>query len=244
MRIWIGRFLGICFVLYGAIKLAGGQFNHEPFVIDSRSTDGTYLVWSFFGYSDLYGRLIGVAEMVPGLLLLFPRTLTLGAMLLFPITLNITLMDFCFHFPSVKYLSLLFTLLCGGLIASDGGRLKQLVAPAVEAVPSLERKSAFLRTARSLLGLLAILFLTNLVWQAMGPDPTGAALTRIAGTGWQRPTVKRWAITSDWLGFNRRGYVEIKAENADGPRLIRIEIRRLFGLADWQTSEPQVVYHR
>src|SRR5262245_59721379 len=48
--------LGAIFVVYGLVKLLGGQFIHDDWVIDSRTTDGTTLVWSFFGYSKLYGQ--------------------------------------------------------------------------------------------------------------------------------------------------------------------------------------------
>src|SRR5690348_11790542 len=103
--------VGIAFVAYGTVKLLGGQFHHGDFVIDSRTTDGTWLVWCFFGYSPVYARFIGLCELVPGLLVLFPRTTTLGALALLAVSLNITVMDFCFDFPSVKYTALTLTLL-------------------------------------------------------------------------------------------------------------------------------------
>src|SRR5215469_2473027 len=93
-------FLGITFLFYGLVKVAGGQFKYDGFVLDSQTTDGPSLVWCFYGYSPLYGRLIGLAEIIPALLLFLPRTRTIGALLLLPIAANITAMDFCFHFPA------------------------------------------------------------------------------------------------------------------------------------------------
>src|SRR5438874_698566 len=109
--------VGGAFITYGLVKILGGQFYYGDFVIDSKTTDPTTLVWCFFGYSPVYGRFLGFCELAPGLLLLFSRTKTLGAVALLPVTLNITVMDFCFGFPAVKYTSLLLTLLCAILVA-------------------------------------------------------------------------------------------------------------------------------
>src|SRR5262245_48822517 len=111
--------VGVAFVTYGAVKLLGGQFHHGDFVIDSRATDGTWLVWCFFGYSRPYAWFVGLCELVPGLLLLFPRTKALGALALLAVSLNFTVLDFCFDFPPVKYTALLLTVLCGILVAAD-----------------------------------------------------------------------------------------------------------------------------
>ena len=119
-------FLGITFIFYGVVKVLGGQFRYEDFILDSRNMDGPTFVWSFYGYSPIYGRLIGVAEMVPGILLLIPRTQLLGALLLFPVAANIAVMDFCFDFPAVKYFALLLTLLDIVLLAADRAKLKVL----------------------------------------------------------------------------------------------------------------------
>ena len=51
---------------------------------------GPSFVWSFYGYSPFYGRLIGVFELVPAVLLLFRRTATVGAAALFAVSLNLT----------------------------------------------------------------------------------------------------------------------------------------------------------
>src|SRR5919199_1527561 len=118
--------VGFAFIAYGTVKLLGGQFYHGDFVIDSRTTDGTWLVWCFFGYSPVYARFIGLCELGPGLLVLFPRTRTLGALALLAVSLNITVMDFCFDFPPVKYTALLLTLLCAILVASDYRKLKMV----------------------------------------------------------------------------------------------------------------------
>src|SRR3954447_24046449 len=84
----IGKVLGVSFLTYGIAKLGGGQFYHGDFTIDSRTVDGPFLVWCFYGYSPIYARVIALAEIIPGTLLLFGRTRTLGALLLLPVTVN------------------------------------------------------------------------------------------------------------------------------------------------------------
>src|SRR5581483_8561109 len=119
--------VGGTFVTYGIVKLLGGQFHYGAFVVDSRTTDGTWLVWCFYGYSPVYGRFIGLCELIPGILLLVPRTRTLGALALLPVCVNITVMDFCFDFPPVKYFSLWLTVLCALLVAADYRKLLVLL---------------------------------------------------------------------------------------------------------------------
>ncbi|WP_019204492.1 hypothetical protein [Tsukamurella sp. 1534] len=115
--------LAAVFAAYGGVKLSGGQFDYGDWIIDKRATDGTSVVWAFYGYSPVYGRLTGLFELVPAMLLLWRRTSTLGAAALFAVSLNITLMDFAFGFPAVKYFSLGYTVLLGGLLYADRDRL-------------------------------------------------------------------------------------------------------------------------
>ncbi|MGW6929953.1 hypothetical protein ACWGE0_07760 [Lentzea sp. NPDC054927] len=117
------------FALYGCVKLFGGQFYYGDWDNLSKSTvDGTSLVWLFYGYSPFYGRITGLFELIPAVMLLFRRTTFLGAAALFVIGLNITLMDFAFDYPSVKYMAALYTILCGALVLHDRGKLRDILA--------------------------------------------------------------------------------------------------------------------
>lgn len=126
--------MAVVFALYGCVKLAGGQYYYGDWDDLSKSTvDGTSLVWLFYGYSPFYGRVTGLFELVPALMLLFRRTTFIGACALFAVGLNITLMDFAFDYPSVKYLAALYTVLCGFLVLQDRARLRAVFAdPAVD----------------------------------------------------------------------------------------------------------------
>ncbi|WP_314174824.1 hypothetical protein [Streptomyces winkii] len=111
------------FAGYGTIKLLGGQYDYGDWTISSHTADGTSVVWAFYGYSQIYGRFTGLYELLPALLLLSRRTATLGALGLFAVSLNITVMDFAYGYPAVKYFSLAYTLLALFLLVQDRDRL-------------------------------------------------------------------------------------------------------------------------
>lgn len=115
--------LAVVFVVYGGIKLFGGQYYYGDWVLSKAERPGPGLVWAFYGYSPFYGRATGLFELLPALLLLNRRTATLGALGLFAVSLNITLMDFAFDYPAVKYFSAGYTLLLAFLLWQGRDRL-------------------------------------------------------------------------------------------------------------------------
>ncbi|MBX7106091.1 MAG: hypothetical protein K1X57_18565 [Gemmataceae bacterium] len=111
-------------LLYGLLKVTGGQFIPGEFTFDSRTDSLVTLVWHFYGYSPVYHRFLGVAECVPGLLLLWPRTATLGALMALPVALNIAVMDWCFGFPlPATLLATSLAALSAALLVADRKRL-------------------------------------------------------------------------------------------------------------------------
>lgn len=244
----IRYFLAITFICYGLVKLLGGQFIYESdWVITARTTDGPTLVWSFFGYSPVYGRLIGLSELVAGLLLLFRRTQTLGAVVLFPITANITVMDFCFDFPPVKYFSLLLTCLCILLLARDHRRLwiaffqpEPADAGQPGSNPSAERVKPWgwsVRLGFAILAVPAFLFVLNLFGSSVTADPVGAARERCLAEGWQPEDLefKRWTATG-WSGINRESQVDFVGKRAGREQAIHLDLRRPHSFTGWQVT--------
>lgn len=100
-------------------------------MLDKQTVKGPTLVWAFYDYSPFYGRITGLFEFLPAVLLLSRRTATLGALGLFAVSLNVTLMDFAFDFPLVKYTALAYTLLSAMLLAHDHERLRGLIGKTV-----------------------------------------------------------------------------------------------------------------
>ena len=82
-------------ITYGFAKLNGSQFTILDSELDKPMGDvsGFWLTWYYFGYSKFYGNLIAVAQVIGGVLLMFPRTTLLGGCLLLPIIANIILVD-------------------------------------------------------------------------------------------------------------------------------------------------------
>ena len=117
---------------YGLIKVGvlGQQFVYDWQEVTFRRDDPTpfTMIWYFFGYSRAYGTFIALCEIIPAVMLLLPRTRTLGALGVFAVMLNVTVMDWAFAMP------LPATLLATGLMLAsayllwlDRYRLAQLV---------------------------------------------------------------------------------------------------------------------
>lgn len=113
------------FIAYGSLKLFGGQYFYGDWTLSKSTVDGPPLVWAFYGYSPVYGRVTGLFELLPALLLVFRRTSLLGALGLFAVGANITVLDFAYGFPlPASLLVLTCTVLCGVILASELPRLR------------------------------------------------------------------------------------------------------------------------
>ena len=87
------------------------------------------MIWHFYGYSRAYGSFIALCEIVPAILLLVPRTTTVGAAGIFVVMLNVTVMDWAFGVPRPATLLATGLLLgCGFLLWTDRQRLAALIA--------------------------------------------------------------------------------------------------------------------
>ena len=120
------------FLMYGSVKLAGGQYYYGDWTMSKAEHPNEGLVWAFYGYSPFYGRVTGLFELVPAIMLLFGRTSLVGAGALFAVGLNVTLMDFGFDFPAVKYFALLYTVLTLILVLYEKEKLSALLSPPAE----------------------------------------------------------------------------------------------------------------
>lgn len=91
-------FLGSNFLIYGLAKIITGQFDAiEPtHKIAGLHPDpeGFALAWTFFAYSRAYEIFIGVGEVLAAILIMIPRTSTLGAVFYFPIAVNVMMVNY------------------------------------------------------------------------------------------------------------------------------------------------------
>lgn len=106
-------FIGLVFILYGLPKLTFGQF-HVSFDqiadIAMKKGEGFALTWAFFSHSRVYEVFIGLGEIAAAILLMIPRTSTLGAVVTLPITANIMMINYCYQI-GVQDLSTLLVLM-------------------------------------------------------------------------------------------------------------------------------------
>lgn len=223
-------FLAVVYIVYGGVKLAGGQFWHGDFAIDSRTIDGPFFAWAFFGWSRPYALFAGFGELIPGLLLLFNRTALIGALMLFPVGLNITVLTFAFGFPSVKYASLLYTILAGVLIAWDLPRLWPAVWP--KEAPPVVPFSKVGRVLVVVLGLPFLFLATTVLTESLSTGPEKAMLERLVAQGIPRDSLE--LVRSRYQGqiFNRSGFVEYRT--LDASRRFRAEVGRPISYVAWR----------
>lgn len=147
LRITIRYYFVFILFVYGFIKVIKLQFPFpnltkmaDPFGYSSPMG----LAWSFIGYSPGYNLFIGGAEVLASVLLLFRRTVLLGALIALAVMINVAAMNFMYDIP-VKIFSTNLILLAAFLAAHDWPRLKNFfllnkaVTPAVYSRPAWPR---------------------------------------------------------------------------------------------------------
>jgi len=97
--IWVYRVLrfgvAVLVITYGFAKLNGSQFTILASELDKPmgQVSGFWLTWYYFGYSSIYGNLIGIVQIAGGVCLMFRRATLLASCVLLPIVANIILID-------------------------------------------------------------------------------------------------------------------------------------------------------
>ncbi|WP_411767989.1 DoxX family protein [Winogradskyella sp. A3E31] len=85
--------LAYAFIVAGLVKIVGERFASGLSVIHPM---GSYL--EALHHTGYYYTFIGIAQVVAAILLLIPRTVTLGALLYFPIIVNIWILSYALRF--------------------------------------------------------------------------------------------------------------------------------------------------
>jgi len=115
--------LAIGFIAPALVKIQGERFTRinidHPigFFFEAMYRTGAY--WNFIGWAQLIGAI----------LLLHPRTATLGALVFFPIILNIFAITVSMHFTGTWVVTGLMLLACTYLLCWDYDRFKPLLWP-------------------------------------------------------------------------------------------------------------------
>lgn len=242
-------FLGITFATYGLVKVLGGQYNYGDWVIDKKTVDGTSLVWAFYGYSPFYGRFTGLFELVPAILLLIPRTATIGAAALFAVALNVTAMDFGYDYPAVKYFALVYTILLGVLLWADREKLSLLlldreqaraVAVSAGSLPRAAGGPVFSPLARRLLLALAALFVlveANIAALSISKGPEPVARRALAAR--LPPHARLELLRSRQSGLVGLSWTATVDYVVIGPRstdTVTVHARKITAIVPWRVT--------
>lgn len=109
--------LALTFISYGWAKLSGNQFGVSPAEMNMTIKEiGLFkLSWYLFDQQP-FKCFIGISQIIAGLLLLYNRTLILGALMLIPIVANILVMDITYIKMPSFYWRLSYYLLLDFLI--------------------------------------------------------------------------------------------------------------------------------
>jgi hypothetical protein len=125
LRLYVRFMLASLMINYGASKVIPLQMP-APYLTRLIEPYGDSspmgLLWTFIGASKSYEIFAGCAELLAGVLLVFPRTALLGALTGFAVSVQIFALNMCYDVP-VKILSLHLVVMSALLIAQDFWRL-------------------------------------------------------------------------------------------------------------------------
>jgi uncharacterized membrane protein YphA (DoxX/SURF4 family) len=238
------RFLGVVFIAYGLVKLFGGQFVYDEWTITRSTASGPFLVWAFYGYSPWYAKFIAMCELVPGVMLLIPRTAFVGAVALFPVALNITVMDFAYGFPGVKYLVAIYTAMLGVLILAEREKVfmlfrsheqvrAALAATGAVTMQAPPKRSAAVRWGVNVVSTCFIVWVANMVVETSTDGPEGVARAA-ASEGGESLVLKRSRMWGQ-SGFGRRGMVQLRTAT-DSATVATVYLTRWSGFVPWRVD--------
>jgi hypothetical protein len=171
LRLFLRFTLAVTLLTYGFIKIFPGQFGPLGlYGLTETYGDSTpmHLLWTFMGQSRPYTIFAGLMEAIPGALLLFRRTTTVGLLMSAGVMLNVMMMNFCYDVP-VKLYSTQLLLISLFLLLPDALPLWRFLFVRREAVlagvwlPRWERKPLRIG-AHILQGLVVLAALVGIGW--------------------------------------------------------------------------------
>lgn len=155
---------------FGWKKFYGLQFivPAEIANLPMNQQSGEWLTWFYFGYSHTFGIIIALIQIIGGYLLLFRRTLLIGAIILFSLLLNLTLINIFYQMNAGALMqSVLLTIGVLFLILLDYKKLVDFFLKTKPNLPSLNINNLFLKNAvrfsAVVLSLLFTMYLKTLL---------------------------------------------------------------------------------
>lgn len=117
-------YVGLMLINYGLVKVVQLQFPAPSLyrlVTSYGESSPMGLAWTFLGFSKGYNLFMGIAELFAGLLL-FRRTVTIGAIITLMTTANVMAVNYFYDVP-VKIVSTALVVMCLFLLLPNMGRL-------------------------------------------------------------------------------------------------------------------------
>lgn len=111
-------------IVYGISKPV--QFQSFKDATNLNVSEGHKLMWTFYSYSLIYPIIIGVFEVVGGILLLFSRTRVLGCILLTVILSNIILQDYIYEVTALNS-AIYYQILILIILVFDFKKVKKII---------------------------------------------------------------------------------------------------------------------
>ncbi len=154
---------------FGWKKLLGLQFVVPNEISDKpmNQQSGEWLTWFYFGHSFAFGVILSFIQIGGSYLLLFRKTLLLGATILFAFMLNLTLINIFYQMNAGALLqSVLLTIGIAFLILLDYDRLLAFFLKAKSNLPTLTLSNLtknILRLSAIILSLLFTIYLKSLM---------------------------------------------------------------------------------
>lgn len=150
-------------VSFGWKKFYGLQFivPTEIASLPMNQQSGEWLTWFYFGHSPAFGIIIALIQIIGGYLLLFRRTVLIGALILFPLLLNLTLIAIFYQMNAGALMqSVLLTIGVLFLILLDYKKLVEFFFKTKSTLPSLKINSLLLKNAVRLSAIVVSLLFT------------------------------------------------------------------------------------
>lgn len=148
---------------FGWKKLFGLQFV-VPEEIASKPMNqqsGEWLTWYYYGYSFVFGLIVAIIQIVGSYLLLFRRTLLLGAIILFSFMVNLTLVNIFYQMNAGALLqSVVSTIGILFLILLDYDRLVVFFLKVKSDLPSIALSKPYLKNMLRLSAIILSLLFT------------------------------------------------------------------------------------
>ncbi len=162
LRVYVRLGLGMTMLSYGAFKVIPSQMpapSLDRLLQSFGDSSPMGILWTFMGASAAYSIFAGLTEFAGGALLLFRRTMRLGAFVTIAAMTNVVVLNFCYDVP-VKQYSFHLLAMAIFLAAPDLRRIADLLVfqravPAVVDPPLFQRRGPRLAA----LGLEAALLL-------------------------------------------------------------------------------------